>query len=163
MKELEEYRMNLMERLEDAGNAFRAEALAVKDPYAPLDKDGWNTHQIAVHTRDVDKLVYGLRVRRTAMEDNPEFQNFDGEAYMAAHYDSTESLDELLNGFVNSVQALIELLRALPVEAWSRVSRHTTLGKGLTMQNWVEKDLGHIEEHLQTLRKQDKNELSESH
>jgi hypothetical protein len=153
MKELEEYRMNLMERLEDAANAFRTEALAVKDPYGPLEEGGWNVHQIAVHTRDVDKLVYGLRARRTAMEDNPEFPNFDGEAYMAVHYDSRESLDELLNGFVNSVQALIELLRALPVEAWSRVSRHTTLGKGLTMQSWVEKDLAHIEEHLETLRK----------
>lgn len=156
MKELEEYRMSLMERLEDAANAFRAEALAAKDPYAPLDKDGWNVHQIAVHTRDVDKLVYGLRARRTAMEDNPEFQNFDGEAYMAAHYDSRESLDELLNSFVNSVQALIELLRALPLEAWSHVSRHATLGKGLTMQSWVEKDLAHIEEHLETVKKLNK-------
>jgi len=156
MKELEEYRMSLIQRLEEAAKAFRADALAVKDPYTPLDKDGWNVHQIAVHTRDVDKLVYGLRARRTAVEDNPEFPNFDGEAYMAAHYDSKESLSELLNGFVENVEALIELLRALPPEGWSRVSSHSTLGGGLTLQSWVEKDLAHIEEHLETLKQQKK-------
>lgn len=156
MKEILEYRMHLMERLEEAPKAFRIECLAVLDPYMPLEEGGWNVHQIAVHTRDVDRLVYGLRVRRTAMEDNPEFPNFDGEAYMADHYDAKESLNELLNSFVRSVEALIELLRALPPEAWSRVSRHTTLGSGLTLQIWVEKNLGHIEEHLEAVKRQNK-------
>ena len=152
MKELLEYRVNLMEKLEEAAKAFRAECLAVQDPHKPLE-DSWTVHQIAVHTRDIDKLVYGLRVRRTAMEDNPEFPNFNGEAYLADHYDPKESLRELLDGFVRSVEALIELLRALPPEAWSRVSRHTTLGSGLTLQTWVEKNLGHIEEHLADVKK----------
>ncbi len=153
MKELLEYRMKLMERLEEAAKAFRAECLAVKDPYAPLEEGGWNVHQIAVHSRDADKLVYGLRARRTAMEDNPEFPNFDGDAYMTQNYDASESLSELLNGFVRNVEALVELLRALPAEAWSRVSRHTTLGSELTLQIWVEKNLAHIEEHLETVKK----------
>src|SRR5690349_2947185 len=109
MNELAEYRLSLMKRLEDAADEFRSECLAIKDPYAPLGKGGWNIHQIAAHTRDVDKLVYGLRARRTAVEDNPEFPSFDGEAYIAEHYDSSESLSELLNGFVESVQALVEL------------------------------------------------------
>jgi hypothetical protein len=154
MKELEEYRMGLMKRLEDAASAFRTQCLAIKDPYAPLDKDGWTVHQVAAHTRDVDKLVYGLRARRTAVEDNPEFASFDGEAYMAEHYDAKEPLSELLKDLAGSVQALVELLRALPMEGWSRVSRHTTLGAGLTLQSWVEKDLAHIEEHLETVKKQ---------
>lgn len=154
MNELEEYRKSLIEKLEDMAKAFRAECLAVKDPYAPLAKDGWNVHQIAVHTRDVDKLIYGLRARRTAMEDNPEFPNFNGEAYMAEHYDPKESLSELLNGFVANVEALIELLRALPGEGWSRVSSHAKLGSGLTLQSWIEKDLAHIQEHLETVKNQ---------
>jgi hypothetical protein len=157
MKELEEYRISLMEKLEDAAKAFRAECLAAKDPYTSPGKDGWSVHQIAVHTRDVDKLVYGLRVRRTAMEENPEFPNFNGEAYMAEHYNAKESMQELLDGFVENVVALIELLRALPVEGWSRLSSHATLGSGLTLQSWVEKDLAHIEEHLETVKNQNKN------
>jgi hypothetical protein len=156
MKELAEYRMNLMKRLEDSAKAFRDECFQVKDPYAPLDANGWTVHQIAVHTRDVNELVYGLRARRTAVEENPEFLNFDGEAYMSANYNSNEQLEELLNGFVDNIHALVELLRALPMEAWSRVSRHTTLGSDLTLQTWVEKDLAHIEEHLETVKRQSK-------
>lgn len=154
MKELAEYRTNLIQRLEDSAKIFRDECLQVNDPYAPADAEGWTVHQIAVHTRDVDELVYSLRARRTAVEDNPEFPNFDGEAYMKANYDSSEPLDEVLDGFVGNVQALVAWLQALPVKAWSRVSRHTTLGRDLTLQSWVEKDLAHIEEHLKTVKKQ---------
>jgi len=153
VKELEEYRMNLMKRLGEVANVFREECLAVRDPHASVEAGGWNVHKIAVHTRDVDKLVYGLRVRRTAMEENPEFPNFNGEAYMAEHYDPQEPLHELLNGFVQSIEALIALLRALPPKAWSRLSQHTTLGRGLTLQTWVEKNLAHIGEHLEEVRK----------
>ncbi len=156
MKELLEYRKKLMKRLLEAAKEFRAACLAVKDPYTPLGADGWNVHQIAVHTRDVDKLVYGLRARRTALEANPEFPNFDGNAYLAENYDASESLNDLLKGFVESIEALVKFLRALPDEAWSRLSRHTTLGSGLTLQTWVEKDLAHIEEHLQTVKMQTK-------
>ena len=152
MKELMEYRLNLMKRLEDSAAAFRDECLRVKDPYAPLDAEGWNVHQIAAHTRDVDKLVYGVRARRTAVEDNLEFPNFDGDAYMAAHYNSGEPLQELLDDFVENVRALVELLRALPAESWSRLSRHAMLGSNLTLQSWIEKDLAHIEEHLATVK-----------
>ena len=156
MKELLAYRTNLIDKLATAAKDFRSVCLAVKDPYTPLEEGGWNIHQVAVHTRDVDKLVYGLRAQRTALENNPEFQNFDGEAYMAEHYDASEHLDELLDGFVVSVQDLTKNLRALPSEAWSRESRHTTLGSGFTMQTWVERDLAHIQEHLETVKKSSK-------
>lgn len=152
MKELIEYRVNLMQRLEEAAREFRLASLAVKDPYAPLE-GGWNVHQLAVHTRDVNRLIYSLRVRRTVLEDNPEFLGFNGDAYMKEHYNPKEPLKELLDEFVASVEALVELLRSLPAEAWSRISRHTNLGTGLTMQSWVEKDLAHIEEHLETVKK----------
>jgi hypothetical protein len=132
---------------------FRTASLAAKDPFVPLEEGGWNVHQVVAHTRDVDKLVYGLRARRTAEEDNPEFQNFDGDTYMAEHYNVTESLSEMLNGFVENIESLAEMLRALPDEAWARKSRHATLGSGFTLQTWVERGLAHIEEHVQTVSK----------
>jgi hypothetical protein len=152
MKELFEYRRKLMKRLLESAKEFRAACLAVKDPHTALE-DGWTVHQIAVHTRDVDKLVYGWRARQTALEDNPEFPNFDGNVYLAENYNAGAALEDLLNGFVENAEALVEFLQALPAEAWSRLSRHTTLGNGLTLQSWVEKDLAHIEEHLETVKK----------
>jgi hypothetical protein len=152
MKELLEYRKQLTARLVSASKEFQDACLALNDPFEPLDSS-WNAHQLAAHTRDVHKLVYGLRALQTSREDNPEFQNFDGDAYMAKHYSADESLDDLLNGFVADVRDVTETLNALPVEAWSRVSRHATLGSGFTLQSWVERDLAHIEEHLATVKK----------
>lgn len=152
MKELYEYRTQLIEKLVVAANDFRTECLAVQNPFAPLEEGGWNTHQVAAHTRDVDKMVYGLRAKRTTVEDNPEFQSFDGDQYTAEHYDAKESLSEMMDGFVDSVASLAEVLRGLPVEAWARESRHATLGSGFTLQTWVEKSLAHIEEHVATVK-----------
>ena len=153
MKELTEYRTLLINKLVASAKDFQAACLAVKDPFAPLEADGWNIHQVAAHTRDIDQLVYGMRAQRTAKEDNPEFQNFDGDQYTRDHYSANESLPELLARFVQNVETLAELLRGLPAEAWSRVSRHAKLGNGFTLQTWVERDLAHIEEHLETVRK----------
>jgi hypothetical protein len=153
MKELIEYRKKLVDRLEAAAKEFKAAVLTVKDPYAPIEEGGWNVHQAAVHARDVDRLVYGLRVRRTLAEDNPEFPNFDGEAYMAENYEPKESLRDLLDGLTRNVEEQVKLLRGMSIEGWSRLSRHTTQGNGLTLQIWVERGLEHLEEHLATVKK----------
>jgi hypothetical protein len=153
MKELNEYRKHLMNRLLSAAKEFRDACLAVKDPRQPLNENGWNVHQIATHVRDVHMLVYRFRAQRTAEDENPEFQNFDGDAYMAEHYDASKPLSQLLDGFVASVEALLLTLNRLPADAWSRTSRHVTLGSGFTLQTWVERDLAHIEEHLKAVKK----------
>jgi hypothetical protein len=116
MSELEEYRIRMLERLEEAARVFQAECLAVEDPYAAVE-GGWNVHQIAVHTRDVDRLIYGLRARRTALEDQPEFQSFDGDAYMAKNYDASEALEDLLIGFVEDVEAPATPRLVTPIES----------------------------------------------
>ena len=153
MKELNEYRVLLINKLVTTAKDFQAACLAVKDPFAPLEEGGWNVHQIAAHTHDVDQLVYGMRAQRTAQEDNPEFENFDGDEYTRDHYSADEPLQTMMAGFVQNIEALAVLLRTLPPEAWSRVSRHAKLGNGFTLQTWVERDLAHIEEHLETVRK----------
>ncbi|MGE5377904.1 MAG: DinB family protein [Bacteroidota bacterium] len=157
MRELTEYRRNLINRLVAAAHEFQAECLAVKDVFTPLAPGDWNTHQVAAHTRDVDKLVYGARVRRTAAEDNPEFESFDGETHIAQHYSTAEPLEEILNELVNQVESLAGMLRDLPPQVWARVSSHVMLGRGITLQSWVEKDLAHIEEHLKTVENRQKD------
>ena len=153
MKELSEYRRNLIEKLVNAARDFRTACLAVMDAYAPLEAGEWNVHQVAVHTRDIDKLVYGLRARRTAEEENPEFRSFDGDEYMAEHYNANELLEGILNGFFENVESLTKMLRALPDAAWARESRHATLGSGFTLQTWVERGLAHIEEHAEMVKR----------
>lgn len=153
MRELDEYHEKLINRLEEAANEFRAACLAVKRPNQPIEADGWSVHQVAVHTRDVDQLVYGARARRTLSEDNPAFPNFDGDSYMRQHYDPKEPLGSILDSLVESARALARLLREMPPGGWSRLSSHETQGSGLTLQAWVERGLDHTEEHLATVKK----------
>lgn len=152
MIQLLEYRSKLIDRLKAATAEFCQVCLAIEDPFKVVDGGAWNTHQLATHTRDVDKLVYGLRTRRTATEDNPEFQDFDGEAWMAAHYNADESLASILDELSASVKETASMLRSLPPEAWGRESSHEIYGGGFTLQTWVERGLAHIREHLETLK-----------
>lgn len=151
MKELYEYRRNLLERMLERARAFAVAVEAVADPKSPLEADGWNAHQIAVHVRDVEANAYGLRVHRMLAEENPEFQNFDGDEWMTTHYNPDESLAEILEDFLTDVKALTETLSEKPAEIWSRESRHAVYGSGFTLQTWVERGLAHIEEHLKTV------------
>lgn len=152
MRELLEYREGLIERLAAAAREFRSACEAFDDPFASVD-GRWSVHQIACHTRDVERLVYGARIRRTMEEENPAFQNFDADAWMADHYKEQAPLADVLNEFTASVTDLCKILQAAPQEAWSRKSSHESLGGGLTLQWWVERSLAHIEEHLQILKR----------
>ena len=153
MKDLLEYRSKLIDRLEASMVEFRRACLAISDPFQAVDEGGWNTHQLAAHTRDVDKVVYGMRIRRTIEEDNPEFRNFDADEWMATHYDADEPLASILDELSASIKTAASMLRGLPREAWSRASRHETYVSGFTLQTWVERGLAHIEEHLETVNK----------
>ena len=153
MEQLNEYRNQLLARLEESAREFRAACLSVKEPNAP-HADGWSVHQLAVHTRDVHTMVYGARILRTITEENPLFENFDGDAWMAGHYDPDEPLASIVDGLAASVSETVAALRPLAPEAWSRPSRHETYGGGFTTQTWVERALAHMEEHLETIKQQ---------
>lgn len=152
MKELLEYRVKLIARLREAAQEFRAACESIKDPFTKVEGE-WTLHQIASHTRDVEKLIYGARIYQTLNEDHPEFKSFDADNWMAAHYNKDEPLTKILDEFSSNVEKLCDILRDLPQEAWSRESRHETMGGELAMQLWVERSLAHIEEHLQAVRK----------
>ena len=151
MEALIEYREHLIRRLEQSAREF---CIACKNR-SPQDRtDGdWTVHQIAAHVRDVDRAVYGVRVHRTLQEENPLFESFDADAWMAEHYDAAESLQTILQEIQTGMDGLCTTLKDLPPQAWSRVSRHATMGEDLTLQSWVERSLAHIEEHLETLKK----------
>ncbi|HET7143033.1 MAG TPA: DinB family protein [Anaerolineales bacterium] len=152
MKELLEYRVNLIDRLEKGSQEFCLACESINDPLKKVGGE-WTLHQIASHTRDVEKLVYGPRILQTLHEVNPEFKSFDADEWMAAHYNKDEPISGILDEFSKNCDELCKILRSLPQEAWSRVSRHETIGGELTLQLWAERSLAHIEEHLQTLKK----------
>jgi hypothetical protein len=151
-RELLSYRSQLIERLRSTAKGFSEACLALSDPYTPVEAGGWNAHQLAAHTRDVQIHVYGARARRTVSEEKPEFLNFDGDAWNAEHYHSDEPIAKICDEFLADIREITSWLESLPLSAWSRLSRHEVYGE-FTMQTWVERMLAHIEEHFQTIRK----------
>jgi hypothetical protein len=151
-KELLSYRSQLIKRLGSTAKEFSEACLAVSDPYAPAEADGWSGHQLAAHARDVQIHVYGARVRRTVNEERPAFSNFDGDAWNAEHYHANEPIVKICVEFLADVREITSWLEDLPLSAWSRPSRHEVYGE-FTMQTWVERMLAHIEEHLASIRK----------
>jgi len=155
MKELLEYRVKMLERLQEAAQEFCAVCKTLNDPDLKVEGE-WTLHQMAAHVRDVNQVIYGARIQRTINEDVPEFKNFNADAWMLEHYDTKESLSDILGEFTINIKELCAILQSQPREAWSRVSRHETMGGELTMQLWVERSLAHIEEHLRAVKKAEK-------
>lgn len=151
MKELLEYRVFLVNRLSQAVKEF-CEACEPRDPSMKFEGE-WTLHQIAAHMRDLNRLVYDKRVQEIIAEENPLFENFDPEAWMMSHYEPNEPMKKILDEFKANVDKFCETLSALPVEAWSRESRHETIGDKLPLQLWVERGLAHIEDHLKEIKK----------
>lgn len=145
-------RQHLIDEIAASAEAFCAACRAVRDPFQPVEAGGWNTHQVAVHVRDVDAQVYGMRILRSVAEESPLFPNFDQEAWIAEHYDPDEPLESILDGLSASVKNLAGLLRSLPDPAWSRPSRHEINGD-FVLQTWVERSLSHLKEHLETVQR----------
>ncbi|GMV35448.1 MAG: hypothetical protein DPW15_16140 [Chloroflexi bacterium] len=155
MKELMEYREKMLARLREAAAEFCEICRSFKDPHANTEGD-WTAHQIAFHVRDIEREVYGMRIRRALIEENPLFKNFDPDAWMAAHYNRDEPMQKILDEFWEGIRTIADQLRESPQEVWSRMSRHEALGGELTLQLWVERSLAHIEEHLTALQKAQK-------
>ena len=151
MNELIEYRVKIVDRLWQAACEF-VETCKARDGSTPVADSAWTVHQFAAHVRDVNQLVYGGRVYRTLREEKPMFASFDPDGWMETHYNKDEVFQSILDEFLKSIAHLCETLRGLPNEAWSRESRHETLGEGLTLQLWVERGLAHIEEHIKALK-----------
>ncbi len=151
-KELLEYRSRLLTELHLALNRFVVACEKVADIYVPVDAGGWNVHQLAGHVRDVQVRVYGMRIRMTLRGNEPVFSDFDAEAWMAEHDQREQPLSAILDEARTDMDELIQLLSDLPREAWSFKSRHAIYGER-TLQNWVERDLGHLREHLETVER----------
>ena len=152
MEGLSEYRQRLHDRMAAVVGELRAALMAVLDPRAPLEAGGWNPHQVISHLRDVNEQVYLPRLHRIVDEDNPQFENFDVYAWMAAHYDPKEPIEKMLAEFTHQCIDTAEWLRHLPLEVWSRPGTHPSYSTR-TLQWWAERALGHIEEHLATMKK----------
>jgi hypothetical protein len=117
----------------------------------PRQDGSWNSHQILAHLRDVNREVYLPRLEQIAASSNPLFQEFDGERWMAEHYDPAEPMAALVREFKQQSKQTADWLESLPDETWERPGTHVSLGTH-SFQWWADRMVAHIGEHLVQLR-----------
>jgi hypothetical protein len=150
MEELTEYRQKLIGKFAQAPVLIEQVIKKIKDPNQPLEEGGWNVHQIITHMRDVNKQVYLPRLQRIMNEEDPLFENFDGDAWMIKHYDPKEHLESVLLELYEQCRSTADWLTQLSPPSWIRNGIHPAIGNH-TMQWWVERTLAHVSEHVTQL------------
>lgn len=149
---LDEYRERLMDRyrkqpeeLRDTMDRYVGESLL-----KPLEPGGWSAHQILVHVRDTEARAFVPRVIAMLEQDDPEFADFDGEAWMAAHYSPAEPIPAILEEIRRARALALKKMENLSPDGWNRTGRHPARGRK-TLQWWVEYSVAHTGEHLEQL------------
>lgn len=107
----------------------------------------WSAHEVLSHVRDVQREVYGLRVRRILSEEKPSLELFDETRWQAEHYHPQESAEAMLAELRRDLEETLGIFEKLPAEAWERVGIHPELGP-TTAEYWAFRMCAHTVEHL---------------
>ena len=149
---LDDYRRRLLARYLHQPEGY-AEHLAGLDDRAartPIKPGEWSAHQVLFHTSSVDQQAYGPRLRRILREDRPTLEDYDGDGWMAEHYDPAEPTQIILERWRSVRQGHAAELEPAPPEAWSRTGLQAYWGER-TLQWWVERAVAHAEDHRRQL------------
>ena len=155
MEELWEYRQKMTDRFEAVVDDLEqaVENIPPQEYFSPLEPGGWNLHQVLVHLRDAEAHAFLPRIELILSQDHPYLENFDDEAWMAAHYDPAEPVKAVLDEYRRLRRRELKLLRLMPARSWSRAGLHP-VQRVRSLQWWVEYSLSHAEEHLRQIRRE---------
>jgi hypothetical protein len=149
---LDEYRQRLLARYLQQPEAY-AEHLAGLGEAAcrtPIKPGEWSAHQVLFHTSSVDERAYGPRLRRILREDRPALEDYDGDGWMAEHYDPAEPTGVMLERWRSARQGYAAEVAAVPPEGWGRTGLQPYWGER-TLQWWIERAVAHADEHWRQL------------
>ena len=142
-------RSQLIDRLESSGQDYvwyldRLSEEEIRVPPAPND---WTVHEIAVHMRDTERLVFLLRAERILKDEHPAVENFDQEEWHRQHYQTAEPLRKVKSEFRAARRKLAQLLRSASKRDWENWALHPEYGK-ISLDWLLEHDYIHTLDHL---------------
>ena len=149
---LDDYRRRLMARYLDQVGEYAAYLAGLDDGAArtPIQPGEWSAHQVLFHASSVDENAYGPRLRRILREDRPLLEDYEGDGWMAQHYEPAEPAGAILERWRSVRQGYAAEAAGAPPEAWSRTGRQPYWGER-TLQWWVERAVAHADEHWRQL------------
>lgn len=140
---------------EEMLNAYRATPRTLRALVAGLDEarlrwrrddDDWSIVEVIAHLADAEDNSYD-RVRRMLMEDRPQFEGYDEQAWARDRNYRGKSLDEVLARFIAHREAHIETLAGLDDAGWQRPGNHNQMGP-ITVASITEHMITHDMLHL---------------
>ncbi|HUS18550.1 MAG TPA: DinB family protein [Terriglobales bacterium] len=112
---------------------------------APPAPGKWSARQIACHVAD-SELVAGVRYRMIAAQPGSTLSAFDQEKWESQLHYPRQALPSTLGAFAAMRLYNLEMLRALPLDNWSRVAIHEERGE-YTLYGLVTHNAAHVESH----------------
>ena len=110
----------------------------------------WSIRQIAAHLADAE-LVGAHRFRQVLAEDNPTLIAFDQDAWARSLDYARRKPKQSLESFRRVRAENYELLKDLPLEAFTRGGNHMERGR-LTLGEMLEEYARHAERHVRQMQ-----------
>jgi len=152
MDELAAYRQELLTALMRAVEQIRP--LAARLPWHawhdPLEPGHRQAHHILAHLRALERQEFIPNLKRIQAQEVPTLAIFDDQAWMGAHYQPGEPLNEMMGDLTHLRAEEVEWLRNLPIPDWSRMGRHPWWGLR-SLQWWAERQLESSLQHCEQL------------
>jgi DinB superfamily len=98
------------------------------------------------HLGDLEREGYGVRIERLLSDEQPEWDDFDGDAIARDRNYLEQDADAALQRFIDARTANVARLRAVTDDDWQRRGTHQGLGE-VTLERLTEMMLQHDGEH----------------
>ena len=108
----------------------------------------WSPREVVHHLAD-SEMTSAIRIRRVLVEDNPEIQGYDQEAFAARlWYD--RPIEHSLDAFRLARLTTAELLTRMSDADWAREGTHSEHGR-YTIERWLEIYGSHAHKHAEQI------------
>ena len=99
------------------------------------------------HMLDMERDVFGVRLRRVLEEDNPKLDPVDQEHYVDESRYAGRSFQEIVDEWERLRRANVDLVESTGPEQWARPVRHPDLGNATfadVVHRWSRHDADHL-------------------
>jgi hypothetical protein len=122
------------------------EGLSARQIRTKVVKGKWSIQEIIGHMAD-DELIYSVRTRWIAFEDNPTLVPFDQNAWADGHASEREPVADTLARFEALRRSQLRLIRRIPTKELGRAGIHPEFGK-ISLALYIPWMAGHDLNHL---------------
>lgn len=156
MKELNQYRENMLNRFENIIGVLREAGLKLTDVQWHVKLAGeFTPHQYLARLAAIQINENLPVIKHFLDKEKGRMVIFDEQAWLKKDYRVSENWFELFESFAGTYRQVINKLGALEKEKWAETVRHPMHGER-TLQWWVERSLAAMEETLRAFERASK-------